>query len=131
MAGEGVNVANAYVQIIPSAQGVKQNITDALVPDLTAAGQQGGDALGGGLMSTLQGSLGKIAGAVTVNRKQSGVSVTPSAQPPSHTLFSSVLCVGNNYRDPHRLYYWWEIFFRFSQSLYLGISRCSKSRVHG
>lgn len=64
MAEEGVNVANAYVQIIPSAQGVKQNITDALVPDLTAAGQQGGDALGGGLMSTLQGSLGKIAGAI-------------------------------------------------------------------
>ena len=64
MAGEGVNVANAYVQIIPSAQGVKQNITDALVPDLTAAGQQGGDALGGGLMSTLQGSLGKIAGVI-------------------------------------------------------------------
>ena len=62
--GEGVNVANAYVQIIPSAQGVKQNITDALVPDLTAAGQQGGDALGGGLMSTLQGSLGKIAGVI-------------------------------------------------------------------
>ncbi len=61
---EGVNVANAYVQIIPSAQGVKQNITDALVPDLTAAGQQGGDALGGGLMSTLQGSLGKIAGVI-------------------------------------------------------------------
>lgn len=64
MAGEGVNVANAYVQIIPSAQGVKQNITDALVPDLTAAGQQGGDALGGGLMSTLQGSLGKIASVI-------------------------------------------------------------------
>lgn len=64
MAGEGVNVANAYVQIIPSAQGVKQNITDALVPDLTAAGQQGGDALGGGLMSTLQGSLGKLAGVI-------------------------------------------------------------------
>lgn len=64
MAGEGVNVANAYVQIIPSAQGVKQNITDTLVPDLTAAGQQGGDALGGGLMSTLQGSLGKIAGVI-------------------------------------------------------------------
>ena len=64
MAGKGVNVANAYVQIIPSAQGVKQNITDALVPDLTAAGQQGGDALGGGLMSTLQGSLGKIAGVI-------------------------------------------------------------------
>lgn len=64
MAGEGVNVANAYVQIIPSAQGVKQNITNALVPDLTAAGQQGGDALGGGLMSTLQGSLGKIAGVI-------------------------------------------------------------------
>ena len=64
MAGEGVSVANAYVQIIPSAQGVKQNITDALVPDLTAAGQQGGDALGGGLMSTLQGSLGKIAGVI-------------------------------------------------------------------
>lgn len=61
---EGVNVANAYVQIIPSAQGVKQNITDALVPDLTAAGQQGGDALSGGLMTTLQGALGKVAGVI-------------------------------------------------------------------
>ena len=62
--GEGVNVANAYVQIIPSAQGIKQNITDAIVPDLAAAGEQGGEVLGSGLLQTLQGSLGKIAAAV-------------------------------------------------------------------
>ena len=38
---DGVTVANAYVQIMPSVQGMKQNLTDSLVPEMTAAGEQG------------------------------------------------------------------------------------------
>lgn len=64
---ESVTVANAYVQVIPSAQGIKQNLTDALVPDLTAAGEQGGEAMGGGILAklgTLKGPLMAVGGAL-------------------------------------------------------------------
>ena len=64
---ESVTVANAYVQVIPSAQGIKQNLTDALVPDLTAAGEQGGEAMGGGILAklgTLKGPLMAVGGTI-------------------------------------------------------------------
>lgn len=59
--GEGVNVANAYVQIIPSAQGVKQNITNAIVPDAAKAGTQGGDTL----IATFMAKAKKLAALVS------------------------------------------------------------------
>lgn len=64
---EGVTVANAYVQIMPSVQGMKQNLTDSLVPDMTAAGEQGGAAMGSGILgklSTLKGPLLAVGGAL-------------------------------------------------------------------
>lgn len=64
---EGVTVANAYVQIMPSVQGMKQNLTDSLVPDLTAAGEQGGEAMGGGIMAklgALKGPMMAVGGAL-------------------------------------------------------------------
>lgn len=64
---EGVTVANAYVQIMPSVQGMKQNLTDSLVPDMTAAGEQGGAAMGSGILgklSMLKGPLLAVGGAL-------------------------------------------------------------------
>lgn len=64
---EGVTVANAFVQIMPSVQGMKQNLTDSLVPDLAAAGEQGGAAMGSGILgklSSLKGPLLAVGGAL-------------------------------------------------------------------
>lgn len=64
---EGVTVANAYVQIMPSVQGMKQNLTDALVPELAAAGEQGGAAMGAGILGklgALKGPLMAIGGTI-------------------------------------------------------------------
>lgn len=64
---EGVTVANAYVQIMPSVQGMKQNLTDSLVPEMTAAGEQGGAAMGSGILGklgTLKGPLMAIGGTI-------------------------------------------------------------------
>lgn len=50
---EGVTVANAYVQIMPSAEGAKENITDALLPAAEGAGEEAGELAGSGILSKL------------------------------------------------------------------------------
>ncbi len=55
---EGVTVANAYVQIMPSAQGAKESITDAIMPAAESAGEGAGDAIGSGIL----GKLGELKG---------------------------------------------------------------------
>lgn len=55
---EGVTVANAYVQIMPSAQGTKESITDAIMPAAESAGEGAGDAIGSGIL----GKLGELKG---------------------------------------------------------------------
>lgn len=54
---DGINVANAYVQIMPSMEGATSSITDAILPAMQGAGDQAGAAMGGGILSRLQ-SLG-------------------------------------------------------------------------
>ena len=61
---EGVTVANAYVQIMPSAEGAKESITGAILPGMEDLGQQAGEGITGGLLSTLKGMAGPIAGAI-------------------------------------------------------------------
>lgn len=72
---EGVTVANAYVQIMPSAQGAKESITDAIMPAAESAGEGAGDAIGSGILGKigeLKGPLlalgGTILGAIGVQR---------------------------------------------------------------
>lgn len=55
---DGATVANAYVQIMPSAQGAKENITDAILPAAESAGDSAGEAIGGGIL----GKLGELKG---------------------------------------------------------------------
>lgn len=64
MADSGVNVANAFVQIMPSMQGAEKSIADALVPAVEDAGKEGGDKGGqgilDGILSGFQGLGGKL-----------------------------------------------------------------------
>lgn len=43
---EGVTVANAFVQVMPSMEGATSNLTNALVPSLGSAGDQAGAKFG-------------------------------------------------------------------------------------
>lgn len=61
---EGVTVANAYVQIMPSAEGAKESITGAILPGMEDLGQQAGEGITGGLLTTLKSMAGPIAGAI-------------------------------------------------------------------
>lgn len=62
MAG-GVEVARAFVTIIPTTQGAQESITDMIVPAGESAGKEGGDAAGSSLMSALQSTFGDLLGA--------------------------------------------------------------------
>ena len=64
---EGVTVANAYVQIMPSAEGAKENITDALLPAAEGAGEEAGELAGSGILSKLgelKGPLMALGGSL-------------------------------------------------------------------
>ncbi len=63
---DGVTVANAFVQIMPSAEGATSAIEQAIMPGMEDAGAKAGGLLGGGLMDSLKGlaaKLGPIIGA--------------------------------------------------------------------
>lgn len=68
---EQVTVANAYVQIMPSMEGVTSSLTEALLPGATEAGEKGGLALGSGLGSKAKAALagvgGMLVGAIGVS----------------------------------------------------------------
>ena len=57
---DGINVANAYVQIMPSMEGATSSITDAILPAMTGAGDEAGALMSGGIMSRLQGMAGPL-----------------------------------------------------------------------
>lgn len=67
---EGATVANAFVQIMPSAQGATDAIAKAVVPDAQAAGDKAGAALGGGIkdkaLSLFGGLGGKLLAGLSV-----------------------------------------------------------------
>ena len=62
---EGVTVANAFVQIMPSMEGATDNITNAILPSIGSAGDQAG-AMFGGKFSGKLGTLMKGAGAAVL-----------------------------------------------------------------
>lgn len=71
-------VANAYVQIIPSAQGIKENVTDVIAKEGTTAGQGFSANFGAGLKN-LGGAIVtavKVAGAAAV---AAGAAITKAA----------------------------------------------------
>ena len=62
---DGVNIATAYVQIMPSVEGIQGNLTNALAPAAATAGAtagaQGGSALGVGLIAAMKKRLAPVA----------------------------------------------------------------------
>ena len=69
MAGtDSATVANAYVQIIPSAKGIKQGVTDVIANEGTAAGTGFTDKFGGALkgIGSALAKTAKVAGAAAV-----------------------------------------------------------------
>lgn len=62
---DGIELAKAYVQIIPSAKGIKGSLTSALDQPAQAAGKAAGNSIASGIKSSI-GTVGKIAaGAMT------------------------------------------------------------------
>lgn len=61
---DGVTVANAFVQIMPSAEGATSAIERAIMPGMESAGSKAGDTMGAGLLGSLKGLAGKLAPAL-------------------------------------------------------------------
>lgn len=57
---EGVNVANAYVSIMPSMQGAEKSITDALSGAMEGAGDEAGSRGGRSILDAVTGQLGGL-----------------------------------------------------------------------
>lgn len=77
MAESGGTVANAFVQIMPSMDGATGSITQAIMPEVSAAGTSGGAAFGanllGGVKGKLMGAGAAIVGALGVKTIASGL----------------------------------------------------------
>ena len=61
----GVTVANAFVQVMPSMEGATDNITNAILPSMTAGGNKAGASFGGAFSGKM-GALLKGAGAAAL-----------------------------------------------------------------
>lgn len=55
-------VAKAYVAIIPTTKDAQKNISKELLPELDAAGKEGGEKLSGGIGSSLKSGASRLAG---------------------------------------------------------------------
>lgn len=77
MTESGGTVANAFVQIMPSMDGATGSITQAIMPEVSAAGTSGGAAFGanllGGVKGKLMGAGAAIVGALGVKTIASGL----------------------------------------------------------
>lgn len=56
-----VELAKAYVTVLPSMDGAQKSITDQLTPALGGAGSKAGEAMGGGVVEKLGSALSKFA----------------------------------------------------------------------
>ena len=65
MMADGVTVANAFVQVMPSMEGATDNITNAILPSMTAGGNKAGATFGGAFTGKM-GALLKGAGAAAL-----------------------------------------------------------------
>ena len=61
---DGATIANAFVQIMPSAEGATGAITDAILPGMQNLGDEAGSSIGGGILQAIKGMAGPIAGAI-------------------------------------------------------------------
>jgi len=60
------DLGQAYVQIIPSAEGISGKITETLEPEMQSAGQKGGESLANKIQSSLDSAGGKMTKAISL-----------------------------------------------------------------
>ena len=58
------DLGKAYVQIIPSAQGISGSISNVLAPEATSAGEKAGLNIAGGIGTALKSATGILAAGV-------------------------------------------------------------------
>lgn len=54
---EGINLAKAYVQIVPSAKGITGSIAEAVGGEASSAGESVGSSFGGNMVSKIKGLI--------------------------------------------------------------------------
>ncbi len=64
----GTELAKAYVQIVPSAQGIAGSIRSILDPEADSAGKSSGGKLGGQLVGTIKKIIGTAAIGATIKK---------------------------------------------------------------
>lgn len=62
---DGATIANAYVQIMPSAEGATSAVSDAILPGMEKIGDEAGGNLGSGLLAKLKGLAAPLAAAIS------------------------------------------------------------------
>lgn len=73
MPGSGPTVARAYVAVIPTTRDAQKNISKELLPELDAAGKEGGEKLSGGIGSSLKSGASRLAGIAKAALAGAGV----------------------------------------------------------
>jgi phage-related protein len=71
--GSSPVVARAYVAIIPTTKDAQKNIAKSLIPQLDSAGKSGGEALSGGIASSLKSASSKLASVAKIALAGAGV----------------------------------------------------------
>ena len=61
---EGATIANAFVQIMPSAEGATNAIADAILPGMEGIGDEAGSMFGAGLLQNIGALAGPLAAAI-------------------------------------------------------------------
>ena len=61
---EGATIANAFVQIMPSAEGATSSITEAILPGMEGLGQQAGQGISGGILDSIKNLAGPVSAAI-------------------------------------------------------------------
>lgn len=77
--GGGAKLATAYYELVASTPGAEGQITAALLPGITSAAKEGGDALGGGLTDALSSKLSGLSPAVISGAIVAGAAVAGKA----------------------------------------------------
>ena len=81
-------LAKAYVQIIPSAQGIQGSISDVIGGEATSAGQSGGEKYASGFASKLKGALVGLGIAKILKDSIENASEFETAMAKVNTLFT-------------------------------------------
>ena len=92
----GTSIAKAYVQIIPSAQGIKGQLSKVLGSEATSAGKSSGNKLASGLKSAVSGAAGAIGKAFTVAAK-AGVAAFAGATAGAVAFGKSAIDAGSQF----------------------------------